>query len=589
MAQVAKEEPILPQLITQRWSSLKTEMHKLCERHRKEDLILKLMELREHHTAAPTLSEITKLTGFDVSIHTIQNWDWKPTNKGNIDLDAQLIGDIGAELMVLHAIRESVRNSLLVTVDDDLELTPMGQRHFETVNSFNVDITGDRMDIAKKRFSVSRMSKSQREMDPINQLRSVRELYWKNSIIMLLRAPLPFYRSMKLFSQKEVDVLIEIMNKLSATKQGSSSGLKKIIVPIGSKPYRVLYKLLPEKDKDRRPKFVGAMMREIKDNKVEFTIGLGALTMFIMFLQGFKREQLDEKARRAEEAVRDVIEYSNYWEVIDTNTEIVDEGGETVTEIDIIARSKKDPSQWVHCEVKDFSYWRGWIFGRNIEIRRQYYEKAVTKLPVKEQYIKDKYQCEKIRSFIVTSIPEAFEEIDGVSLVYLSDLREVLAKINQRDFTPRRKYSSQNFLIRYFWRLKNDYEASKELQTKQRQLKKRLSKAQKEVNEVSSKLKEKKALIDKHMSKKKTLKVSQRLAKRRLVKDDGTKHFQLEEEIKSIERELSKVGRELKVCMASYKELMLEYRTKDDKVKKIEKELERMESKLSRLLVPRAI
>lgn len=564
-------------------------MHQICVNHKKKDLIRALIAEREHHTSAPTLSEITKLTGFDVAIHTIMNWDWKPKNQGNLEIDAKLIGDVGAELMVLHAIRESIKNGLIKFQDDDLELTSLGARHFETVNSFNVDITGNRIDIAKKRFTTIRMNKTQREMDPINKLTSVRRLYWENSIIMLLRAPLPFYRAMKNLTQKEIEITIELLNKLTENEESHSTGLKKVRVPRKSVIYSTLKKLSPEKGEDRRPKFVACIEEKEENSKVEFSVGIGALTMFVMFLQGFKREQLDEKAKRAEFAVKDVIEFSDYWEVVETNTEILDEGGETVTEIDIIARSKKDPDQWVHCEVKDFSYWRGWIFGRNIEIRRQYYQKAVEKLPVKEQFIKEKFSCKKIKSFIVTSIPEAFEEINGVPLVYLSDLQEVLASINHRPFTPRKKYSSQNFLIRYFRRLKNDYETASEAEEKLRKLEKKYRTLKKEEALIKEKFSEKRSLLEKHRSSVATLKMSRKFATKRLLRDDGSKHFQIEEEINRIKGDLNRVNRELALCQSQFKEIAEKLKKKQSSIKKLKDEIAKLNQKKERLLAPRGI
>ncbi len=582
-------EAKLPPLLEMRWKYLKTEMHRICVHHEKKALIRALLAEREHHTTAPTLSEITKLTGFDVAIHTIVNWDWEPKGQGNLEIDAKMIGDVGAELMVLHAIRESIKNQLIKFDENDLELTPLGSRHFETVNSFNVDITGNRIDIAKKRFTISRMNKTQREMDPVNKLRSVRRLYWENSIIMLLRAPLPFYRAMKSLTPKEIDLTIELLNKLTEKEESNTTGLKKVRVPTKSTICTTLRKLSPEKGEDRRPKFVACIEEEENESKTEFSIGIGALTMFVMFLQGFKRDQLDEKAKRAEYAVKDVIEFSDYWEVVETNTEIVDEGGETVTEIDIIARSKKDPDQWVHCEVKDFSYWRGWIFGRNIEIRRQYYEKAVEKLPIKEQYIKEKFSCKKIKSFIVTSIPEAFEEINGVPLVYLSDLREVLASINHRPFTPRKRYSSQNFLIRYFRRLKNDYETAKESDSKLKKLEKKYRELKKEENQMKEKFIEKKSLLEKHNSTLATLKMSQKFTTKRLLKDDGSKHFQIEEELAKIKKDIKRVRREMIICQERYKEVALALKTKQAALKKIKEEINRLKQKKARLLAPRGI
>ena len=105
---------------------------------------------------------------------------------------------------------------------------------------------------------------------------------------------------------------------------------------------------------------------------------------------------------------------------------------------------KKSQNQWIAFEVKDFSFWRGWIWGQGAEIRKEYYLRAIQKLPIKEDFIRQKHSCNNITSVIVTSIPEPFDSIKGVKLIYLSNLSEELVKLSENQFTPRKSF--HNFL-----------------------------------------------------------------------------------------------------------------------------------------------
>ena len=274
--------------------------------------------------------------------------------------------------MVVHTIRESIRNNLLEWDGEQLTVTEQGAVHFDALNSFNVDITGSRMDIARKRFTQSRLTKQQRHMDPLNKIPIVKHLYWENSILMLLRAPLPFYQAMSELNDEERTYLLELHMKLVNKSNQENSGLVRVRLTKSSKAAKLLEKLTPPVDTaDRRPRFV-ACIRDIHYNdkeKVEFHVGLGALTMFTMFLMGFDKSHLDEKAQRAEIAVREVIEQSGHWKVFESNIEVIQDSGEVITEIDVIAQSTSNSNQWLACEVKDFSFWRGWIFGHGAENR----------------------------------------------------------------------------------------------------------------------------------------------------------------------------------------------------------------------------
>ncbi len=64
----------------------------------------------------------------------------------NIENDANEIGRYGSELMILHSIKEAVKNGLLNWNNDKLIETERGKIHFDKLNSYNVDVTGASMD-----------------------------------------------------------------------------------------------------------------------------------------------------------------------------------------------------------------------------------------------------------------------------------------------------------------------------------------------------------------------------------------------------------------------------------------------------------
>ncbi|MFV2013945.1 MAG: hypothetical protein ACC656_00820 [Candidatus Heimdallarchaeota archaeon] len=579
-----------PSLLDRRWKEIKTSIFNLVKYHPKVDLVIELIKLREKYTSAPTLSEITNFTGFDVAIHTVNNWDWEQVKENrSLEFDANEIGKFGAELMVVHTLRESLKNNLLSWDGQKLQETEIGQSHFSSLNSFNVDITGSRIDIARKRFSQGRLNKLQRKMDPINRIPSVKRLYWDNSILMLLRSPLPFYKAMQNFSEDERDHLIKLHSQLISKTESQTMGIIRVRLKKGSKAARVLHRLTaPKQSNDRRPQFVGCVEVNLVNipKKVDFKIGIGAMTMFVMFLLGFDRDHLDEKAKRAEIAVKDIIEHFGFYKVIESNVEVIQEKGEVITEIDIIAQSKLDNS-WVTFEVKDFSFWRGWIWGQGADQRKEFYLKAVEKLAVKEEFICEKYSCQEVTSIIVTSIPEPFYMLENVQFVYLSDLNETLAKLSGRDYTPRKRHQSSNFLIRYFERLLSDYNQSDNLQVP-------LDLLDKEMNVIRDIMGHQKDEYDKVRSTYKmlitehdTLALEKKLITKRLVKDKGEKHYHLENELNDVKQKINRSVKNKKIRAEILRELKSKYQESLQKLRKKEKEKDRLCKTKERLLSSR--
>ncbi len=581
------DELEVPELINKRWSYCKTEIYNLSHGYPKFELIKALIEIREKYTVSPNLSEIISFTGFDNAILSIQRWDWDEVKDiSTLDIDAPEIGKLGAELMILHTIRESIRNHLL-KIDDEgnLHETEYGAIHFNNLNSFNVEITGSKIDIARKRYLQGRLTKNQRRMDPSFEIPSVKRLYWENSIIMLLRAPIPFYTTMSMLTPKQQELFIKFHSKLIHKIDKRSEGIIKVRLKPDSEISKMLDNLTPPTNKnDYRPKFTGCIKSETvnEDGKIDYYIGIGALSMFGMFLLGFTRSHLDDKSFRAERAVRDIIEANNYWKVIESNKEVIFENHEVITEIDIIAQSTSNPDEIITFEVKDFSFWKGWIWNQNADTRRAYYENAVEKLPVKEEYIKSKYNCKTIRSYIVTSIPESYNKIKDTELIYLNDLTEFLYKLSNHPYIPRKRHRSTNFLIRYYENLKKDMEHSKKIEVKINENKEILAEIKKQLDEIKKEYENARDQYKIVKSEYDTAKISHDLISKRLLKDDGEKHYQIEAELKKIKFELVNLRKELArkaenihTIRNKHEFILKKYKSKENELKSLQEARQR--------------
>ncbi len=95
--------------------------------------------------------------------------------------------------------------------------------------------------------------------------------------------------------------------------------------------------------------------------------------------------------------------------------------------------------------------------------------------------------------------------------------------------------------------------------------------------------------MEKHHSTLATLKMSKKFTTKRLIRDDGSKHFQIEEELSKIKKDIGRVNRELLICQERYKEIAKELKAKQSSLKKINDEIQRLKQKKERLLAPRGI
>jgi hypothetical protein len=574
---LASKDELRPSLIDRRWKDIKSSIFSITKSHRKYEMLLCLLTQREEFTFKPNIREITNFVGYDLAMNSIASWNWKPlSTEKNIENDANEIGRYGSELMILHSIKEAVKNGLLNWNNDKLIETERGKIHFDKLNSYNVDVTGASMDRVGKQLMLNRLTKQQKEMDPLQNNQNVKNLYGENSILMLLRVPLPFYQSRYLLSEDEISYLLKFHKELILKSSIGSNGVIRVRLKNDSITTKILRKLSASTyKKQKRPKFIVCIEDKYKkqDDKVEFHVGLGALTMFAMFLASFDKDRLLDKAMRFERVVQEVIEQSENWKVVESNRDIVLENGEIVTEIDIIAKSTKDTDNWITCEVKDFSFWKGWIYGYGGDYRKEYYEKAVGKLPFKEKFIMETHNLKDLKSIIVTSIPESYHEVNGVSLIYISDLIEFLEKILGNEYVKRKQYSGSNYLVRYFDRLFLDYSKLDQLLNEVDKLRNDISKIEIEVNHVKKEYDSIRDTYEILVSEYSTLDVTEKLAKKRLLMDKGENHYELEDNLKSIKISKNKVIRERNMKAKVLHELRDKYDELNLMISEINKEV----------------
>ena len=212
---LASKDELRPSLIDRRWKDIKSSIFSITKSHRKYEMLLCLLTQREEFTFKPNIREITNFVGYDLAMNSIASWNWKPlSTEKNIENDANEIGRYGSELMILHSIKEAVKNGLLNWNNDKLIETERGKIHFDKLNSYNVDVTGASMDRVGKQLMLNRLTKQQKEMDPLQNNQNVKNLYGENSILMLLRVPLPFYQSRYLLSEDEISYLLKFHEEL---------------------------------------------------------------------------------------------------------------------------------------------------------------------------------------------------------------------------------------------------------------------------------------------------------------------------------------------------------------------------------------
>ena len=491
----------LPENLKNRWIFIRNEIGQLAKLYKKEDLIRALIRRREDYTNSPTLSEIMKFSGIDIAIHRISNWEWKPNSGSNFDEDVKIIALLGAELTILYTIGECIRNNLIEYKNHELLETEMGSRHFCAINSFNIYATGTREDIAKHQFRINRMSKNAKNNRNLN-IPVARQLFFQNTMLMLLRTPLPFYKTRSKLTVSQTKYLLQIYERVAAEASQKNNSVQIVKFPTNSEIENLFKALTPDSTNEGRvPSFYlgiecaenqgksSAKITPSKD-KIKFEIGVGSFSYFATFLLGFDRETLTEKSKSAELAVRRVFEENGHFEIVDTNTDIeCDKRKLPITEIDIIAKSKvpiDGEHLWIHCEVKDYSYWKGWLFGQGIPVRRSYFLKAVSKLSVKEDFIKKKYSCSKVKSVIVTTIREVFDEINDIPIIDINALGYKLSELVNSKRTRTRTPPHSNYFIKYYNKLQSDLTSSNKINEEISELMKQLTSQAKKLKKIKS-------------------------------------------------------------------------------------------------------
>ena len=592
---------ILDSILSNRWKYVKTQIYKLASDFPKKKIIKELLKQREEFTSQVRLPLIMMFSGCDVAIHTLLRWEeWKPQPKHGlpISIAARDIATFGTELVLIHTLRQALKNNLFREENGKIVPTERGERHFSRIHSFDVKVSGTTLDVARMQWRKKRRKHSmyRKGMSFWDVPPSVIELHTRNAFLMFLRSPIPFYRSMAMLSPEEIDALIKFSQKLRevADETTSHSGLYVVKLKKDSVIARALTVLSNVNlQRIEQPAHLVALYEGEENEKKVFVIGLEAFSLFTTFLESFDLEELEDKAHLAEEAAKDIVESSNAWEIVNTRYEVVENEGDedkVITEIDIIAKKKDDPTTYVLIEVKDYSFWGGWIFGGS-ERKRAYYEEAAKKMELRKKIIAEEFGAKTVYSLFVSSVPEPFTEIKSIPVIFIEDLSaklSELAGIKEESDTERQKPT--NFLLRYYESLVSFLEKSKqievEIQIKKKQKHELFKKKKEHVNKINNlnmKAQSIKSELRVLLARKKLLK------KKRMGTTDSDQIMKIRKEIKQINSELLRYKEQLEKIEEKIENENQEIEKIDSKINKIKKEIERLNNKKTKLLGPHRV
>ncbi len=593
---------IIEDILTRRWKYVKTQIYKLASDYSKKKIIKELVKQREEFTSQVRLPLIMMFSGCDVAIHTLLRWDeWTPQPKHGlpISIAARDIATFGTELVLIHTLRQALKNGLFREENGKLITTSRGEKHFSRLHSFDVKVSGTTLDVArmqwrKKRRKHAMYRKGYRSFWEIPP--SVIELHTRNAFLMFLRSPIPFYRSMAMLSPEEIEALVKFSQKLRdmAEETTSHSGLYVVKLKKESIIAKALMTLSNVNlQRIEQPAHLVALYEGEENNKKIFVIGLEAFSLFTTFLESFDLEALEDKAHLAEEAVKDIIEMSNTWEIVNMRYEVVENEGEedkVITEIDIIAKKIDEPSTYILIEVKDYSFWGGWIYGGS-ERKRTYYKEAAKKMELRKKIIAEEFNAKKVYSLFVSSVPEPFAEISGIPVVFIEDLSTILAELsgNPEDIESERQRPT-NFLLKYYESLISFINKSESIDTeiqrkkkKKHELFKKKKKYEQKVNELNTKAQTIKSELRVLLARKKLLK------KKRAQTTDHDKIVKIRAEIKQIDKELIHYNHQLENIEKKIEEENQEIEKIEASIYKLRKEIDRLASKKAKILGPHRV
>ena len=169
----------------------------------------------------------------------------------------------------------------------------------------------------------------------------------------------------------------------------------------------------------------------------------------------------------------------------------------------------------------------------------------------------------------------------------MSDLNEELSKLGNLKFIPRKKHHGSNFLIRYFEKLDQDYEAVKKLEEPKSGMIRQSNSLKNEIDSCKDEYESFRITYNYVVSEFDTLVISKKFVTKRLLKDTGEKHYQIEAELDVLRKKISKTNRERKIKSQQLKAIKEQYNKLLKDYKKVEVELQKLSRSKDRLLASR--
>ncbi len=320
-----------------------------------------------------------------------------------------------AETMVMNNMAlKAMENGLVELSGKTVVETELGRELCSRIAQFDKQVTYSRDDAIRERFRKQRRGKK-RSDSIISTIRTM------NLVLLMVRSIHDLFGALKQLTEHERLVVIALDRMIYHQKLSSSV----VELATGSMEARVAEKLSLHGflNSSGRIGSVFFVKRDENSERVTFKVFKSNLWALAVLLQGYHDMSQKLKATYAESLAKLIAHRSKHWKVIGQNLEIPREAGredegDTETEIDLIIMNC-DKNDALVVEVKDFAFWKDFLLGSGIEQRRQNYESAAKKLEIKLAWAADVFGLSKVAPVVVTTIPEPFDEVADVPLVYL--------------------------------------------------------------------------------------------------------------------------------------------------------------------------
>ena len=266
-----------------------------------------------------------------------------------------------------------------------------------------------------------------------------------NEILMIYRSLGDLYQGYHTISDAHLTFFRQVLEQLRGART-----VKKINIPKSSRSLSIALQYSPSvqssndpniddeefnspDDKTNFPTLIGFLKLDESEEKISFRVFPRNLDALIFLCETYESTSTNLKALYAESLISSIIETLPKWDVVGKNVEVprkegincvcitdntkCDCGPKILTEIDLIV-VHHELDLCVVVEVKDYSYWKGYINGEKFDSRQLNYSEAAKKMTVKQDWVSENYDFHLVEPVIVTTLPEAFSEIDDVPIIF---------------------------------------------------------------------------------------------------------------------------------------------------------------------------